>query len=125
PDWNCTDFFVRPNQQVGPNGIWYTKQAVGINTLGPLMKTISAKANLSKPYTGHCVRATVVTELHEAGYAVETIAKVTGNKSSTSVERYIRRGKRRDTIMTGMSEQLSIALDGTGSSERHSECGAV
>uniref|UniRef100_A0A1I8G3L1 CCHC-type domain-containing protein n=1 Tax=Macrostomum lignano TaxID=282301 RepID=A0A1I8G3L1_9PLAT len=81
PDWNGTDFFVRPNQQVGPNGIWYTKQAVGINTLGPLMKTISAKANLSKPYTGHCVRATVVTELHEAGYAVETIAKVTGNKA--------------------------------------------
>uniref|UniRef100_A0A1I8FV66 Reverse transcriptase domain-containing protein n=1 Tax=Macrostomum lignano TaxID=282301 RepID=A0A1I8FV66_9PLAT len=77
PDWNCTDFFVRPNQQVGPNGIWYTKQAVGINTLGPLMKTISAKANLSKPLH----RATVVTELHEAGYAVETIAKVTGNKA--------------------------------------------
>jgi hypothetical protein len=44
------------------NGQWYTKQAMGVNTLSSLMKTIAESAGLSKPYTGHCVRATVVTD---------------------------------------------------------------
>ncbi|PAA67526.1 hypothetical protein BOX15_Mlig005367g7 [Macrostomum lignano] len=113
PGWNQEDFFLRPKPRVNADGIWYTKVPVGINTLGPLLKKISSNANLSKLYTPHCVRPTVVTELHEAGFSVEKIAKVTGHKNSASVERYIRRGKKRDSIMAGMSDQLTVALAGT------------
>uniref|UniRef100_A0A1I8HZM1 DUF3504 domain-containing protein n=2 Tax=Macrostomum lignano TaxID=282301 RepID=A0A1I8HZM1_9PLAT len=79
PGWNQEDFFLRPKPRVNADGIWYTKVPVGINTLGPLLKKISSNANLSKLYTPHCVRPTVVTELHEAGFSVEKIAKVTGH----------------------------------------------
>jgi integrase len=70
------------------------------------MKRISEAAGLSNVYTAHCVRATVVTELHDAGYSTETIAKVTGHKQAASVERCIRRGRKRQ-LVGGRCKRLS------------------
>ncbi|PAA47531.1 hypothetical protein BOX15_Mlig018289g4 [Macrostomum lignano] len=109
--WNGVDFFLRPNANFRSSGKWYSKSAVGVNTLGPLMKKISTSAGLSKPYTAHCVRATVITELHDAGFNVETIAKVTGHKRGASVERYIRRGNKREQAICAMSHQLTAAVE--------------
>lgn len=88
-----------------------------MNTLSSLMKSIADSAGLSKPYTAHCVRATVVTELHDAGFPLENIARVTGHKSSTSVEKYIRKGKRREAVIASMSHQLTAALDSGAEAE--------
>ena len=40
---------------------WYTKEVLGKNTVGDMMKTLSKKDGLSKMYTNHCIRATTVT----------------------------------------------------------------
>uniref|UniRef100_A0A1I8HXJ4 CC2D2AN-C2 domain-containing protein n=1 Tax=Macrostomum lignano TaxID=282301 RepID=A0A1I8HXJ4_9PLAT len=55
-------------------------------------------------------------ELIEAWREVRTIRQEAGfsvTDNSASVERYIRRGKKRDSIMAGMSDQLTVALAGT------------
>uniref|UniRef100_A0A1I8IC34 Uncharacterized protein n=1 Tax=Macrostomum lignano TaxID=282301 RepID=A0A1I8IC34_9PLAT len=84
PGWNGSDFFRRPRPRVGSDGLWYTEQAIGINTLGPMLKRISASA-----------------------------------ETSTSVERYIRQGRKRECIMAKMSNHLTEALAGhTPSIER-------
>uniref|UniRef100_A0A1I8J0I9 Integrase n=1 Tax=Macrostomum lignano TaxID=282301 RepID=A0A1I8J0I9_9PLAT len=57
---------MRLRPRVDSEGLWYTKKATDINTLGPMLKRISASAELSRPYLAHCLRPTVVTELHEA-----------------------------------------------------------
>ena len=63
---------------------------MGVNTIGSLMKTISKKAKLTKDYTAHCIRTTVVTNLFNENVPVEEIACVTGHKDTKSVKRYIR-----------------------------------
>ena len=40
--------------------IWYENRSLGVNTLGKTKREISTKAMLSKVYTKHCVRATVI-----------------------------------------------------------------
>src|SRR5262249_41536853 len=45
---------------------------------------------LSKQYTNHCVRVTVVTVLANGGMDVAAIKAVTGHKNSESVDRYKR-----------------------------------
>jgi len=70
---------------------WYSpNQVQGKHTLHNFMKKISTNAQLSQTYNNHCVRATVVTELHNKGYAVEHIQAVTGHKRPESVYRYLK-----------------------------------
>jgi integrase len=58
--------------------------------LGDLLKRVSTAANLSQTYTNHCVRATVVTKLHESGLPTADIRAITGHKNDQSIERYKR-----------------------------------
>ena len=50
-----------------------------------MMKNISRSTGLSRVYTNHCVRVTVVTELKEQGFSNDEIASLTGHKSSVSL----------------------------------------
>uniref|UniRef100_A0A1I8G4H0 DUF3504 domain-containing protein n=1 Tax=Macrostomum lignano TaxID=282301 RepID=A0A1I8G4H0_9PLAT len=121
-DWNGTDFFLRPKQQVGPNGIWYTKQAVGINTLGPLMKTISAKANLSKPYTVQYIRRTVYstwkTKRHYNGGHEWTIDIALDGTGSETLSVGIRSAAQSEVLLTrepttsASTKKMRIIADG-------------
>ena len=64
---NTTALFPQPKKINGGDeiSIWYCeKKKLGLNQLGKMMKRISTEANLSKPYTNHCVRVTTVSELH-------------------------------------------------------------
>ena len=54
---------------------------VGERTLGEEMKCISKEAELSKIYTNHSIRATVVTILDKCGYEARHIMAVSGHKS--------------------------------------------
>ena len=62
---------------------------MGKNTVGALMKRISISACLSKPYTSHCIRPTVVTTMFNCSLAVNDIQCVTGpgHKNKDSVKR--------------------------------------
>lgn len=70
---------------------WYNVALpMGKNTIGTLMKRISTSARLSKQYTSHCIRPTVVTTMFNCGLAVNDIQCVTGHKHKDSVKRYLR-----------------------------------
>ena len=49
------------------DGPWFANAPLGKNTLADMMPLLSVRAKLSMRYTNHCVRATVVTDLKDAG----------------------------------------------------------
>ena len=64
---------------------------MGVNTIGSLMNKISKNAQLSRVYTGHCIRPTIVTNLFNKGVPMEEISCITGHKNIKSVKRYVRK----------------------------------
>ena len=52
------------------------------------MKRISKKANLSKTYTNHSIRATAVTVLDRSGFEARHIMTIGGHKSESSIGSY-------------------------------------
>lgn len=100
---------------------WYCeKQPIGVNTLGQLMKTISSDAKLSQKYTAHCIRPTVISELADAGYTPPDICKITGQKQTRTVERYLQFGSRRISKMKQMSQSLKRSLHGRETNDKPS-----
>ena len=95
-----------PNENEGP---WYDNQVVGVNTLSSYMKTISSKAELSNIYTNHCIRATAITVLDEAGVEARHIMSVSGQ----SIRRYC---KTSVATKRSMSKTLSDFTDTSSSS---------
>ena len=78
-------FFQRAKVGVGclmsrDDAHWYMKSPLSHNLLGGMMKLISESAKLSKPYTNHCLRATAVVHLKEAGVEDRTICEISGHK---------------------------------------------
>ena len=67
---------------------WYCRVPVGKNTLSNMMPEISRKGNLSKIYTNHCVRATSITSLDNAGVEARHIMRASGHKSEASIRSY-------------------------------------
>ena len=70
------------------DGVWYDKCPIGCDPLNDAMKNLSSKANLSRIYTNHCIRASVVTSLDEHGIEVRHIMATTGHKSENSIKNY-------------------------------------
>jgi len=89
------------------NGL--SKVPVGKTILSDFMKNLSKKLNLSKIYTNHCIRVTVVTIMREKNFPVKDIMLVTGHKNTSSVERYDR--KRRDSDFRNLSAKLSETVN--------------
>ena len=84
--------FYKANQNFHKTGVWYNlKQPLGVNTVSTFMKKISVNAHLSKTYTSHCIRPTVVTKMWNAGCNLQDIQVVTGHKREDSVKRYLKR----------------------------------
>ena len=88
---NNNSFWQRPRYNVTENdNIWYRNSAVGHNTLGKFMKTISIDAGLSQLHTNHCIRASCITAPDDGGMEARHIMNVSGHKSETSIKRYSR-----------------------------------
>ena len=65
---DCLAFWQKPKTSLVTKNdpVWYCNVAVGKNTLYEMMKILSTKANLSKIYINHCLKATCITALdHE------------------------------------------------------------
>jgi hypothetical protein len=112
------NLFPKPVTKVMADGAWYCRSAVlGKNTLADLMKSISKRAQLSRSYTNHCIRATVVCEMKDRDVPPEDIQVVTGHKNRASVERYAKRiseAKRRklsDALSSSMCEITSESVN--------------
>jgi integrase len=103
------DLFPKAVKKFENHKIWYCDKGVlGKNTLATMMKSVSLRAKLSKAYTNHCVRATVVTELKENNVPIEDIQLVTGHKRPGSVDRYVKRIS--DEKKKRLSDILAVSL---------------
>ena len=104
----CDSFFQTPKTVAPKVGPWYKKTPVGRNTLGNLMLVLSKKANLSKLYTNHCLRATCISILDTTGFPAREICQVSGHANEGSLSSYT--GRVSDDRKHKMSDALSHAL---------------
>lgn len=93
---------------------WYKNEPLGVNTLGQMMKTISQSAGLSKVYTNHCVRATTITVLLNAGVDTNHIRARTGHRTVEGLQPYI--GHQTAQQKRTEASILGSALHGEGAS---------
>ena len=70
--------------------VWYTGQPLGKNTLSLMMRRISEKAELSRVYTNHSVRASCITKLADSGVPDSLIMATSGHKRAESIKTYNR-----------------------------------
>ena len=83
---------------------WYMRSPLGKNLLSAMLKTLSKEAKLSRTYTNHCLRASRITRLKQAGFDDRKIATVSGHKSLDSLKAY-------DRTSEAESRAMSAALD--------------
>jgi hypothetical protein len=104
---DCDAFFQTPraDKMNIKEPIWYKKSAVGVNTLGKMMKVISVKAQLSQEYTNHCCRGTSATNLSRSGFNLRQIQAVTHHKRMESLQPYVNKPGLEDKLH--MAECLS------------------
>ena len=74
----------------GETHAWYCNALLGKNKIGVMMKEISKEAGLSQMYTNHCIRATAITALNEAGCDSRTIMTLSGHRNESSIKHYCR-----------------------------------
>ena len=97
------------------NSQWYEKkQVVGRTVLGEMMKRISINSKLSRIYTNHCVRPTLVSNLKTQNFRNDEIALITGHKSEKSVQRYDR------LVQDRTLKRMSNVLSGGSTNNSHS-----
>lgn len=79
--FQCVPLGCRP--KTGP---WFANVPMAHNTLSDMMPQRSVRADLSRRYTNHCVRASVIMDLKDAVYANREVCAGTDykNKGSTN-----------------------------------------
>ena len=101
------------------NVTWYTKEVIGKNTISEMMKNISKKAGTKKTYTNHCVRATTVTDLYQAGVDTQQICAITKHRNESTLKHYI--SSRSDEQKKHASSVLSTAIIGSQRQSREGD----
>lgn len=105
----CNNLFYKPVSNWHLEKFWYNpKVAYGIHKIGDMMKQISAKARLSKNYTSHCIRSTVVTNMFNMGFTPQDIQFVTGHRNEDSVKRYVKRvgDKKKELYSAALNQSM-------------------
>jgi hypothetical protein len=87
---NCDAFWQRPRDSFDDDAIWFEKKPLGRNPLSQMMADISKAAKLSRVYTNHCIRATCITLLSEAGFEGRHIITLSGHRSEEGIKSYCR-----------------------------------
>ena len=103
----CDRLFQNPAKSVTPDR-WFSAEPMGKNTLSNMMQRISQHAGLSQKYTCHCVRASTITTLFQAGIPTQQIVSITKHKDTKSLGPYI--SDLSEAQKRGASNTLSNAL---------------
>lgn len=74
-----------------PDSIWFSGLPLGPNTIKDMMKRISDKACSTKIYTNHCIWATAIQRLIDAGVPEAAIIGTTGHTHIQSLTAYATR----------------------------------
>ena len=97
--------FQRPQSKT-VGDCWY--DSVGHNTLGNMMQSISKDCQLSKIYTNHSLRATIVHLLDVDRFPDRHIMSVTGHKAESSLKTYTGYTDRHIMSVTGYKAESSL-----------------
>ena len=113
---NCSNLFPKPLEKYCPDR-WYSEKACrGKDYMGNIMKMLSQKLSLTKTYTNHCIRSTVVSNMIDNGHDVSDVAAVTGHKSSDALRKYA--SHKRESQIQSFSETLNKTLHKRAINER-------
>jgi integrase len=109
----CDSLFPKPiSDKSRKYSVWYCqKLKLGKHSIDNLMKNLSIDLRLSRIYTNHCIRVSLVTILKEQGHSNAEISQITGHKNEMSVERYKR--KRQDEDYEDLSRSLQTGSSST------------
>ena len=80
------NFYLQSLQKPTPTQ-WYSNQVVGENSIGKVVKTLMADANIEGYFTNHSTRRTGSTRLFRAGVDRKLIKEATGH-SSDAIDKY-------------------------------------
>ena len=88
----CPWFYQQPKRNIDPSKatLWYNNVPLGHNTIGNMMRDISAAAKLSQTYTNHSIRATAIRVLNNAGTSDRIICSLSGHRNVNSIMSYCR-----------------------------------
>ena len=98
--------FQRPMKTTSDSDVLYDNMVIGERYLGDMMKKISKEADLSKIYSNHSIRATVVKILDKSGSETRHIMSVSGHRSEISIRSY---SKTDEATKKHISETLTSA----------------
>ena len=104
-------FWQRPKAKKPSHGPWYDSSPLGINTIGNKIKKIAETAGCAHSYTNHSLRATTVTILDEAGFAIKInrgIMEVTGHRAESSLKNYAKTSVKRKREMSAKISSYSM-----------------
>lgn len=90
---------------------WFQNKPIGKNILSKKLSQISKEAGLSRIYTNHCLRATSITTLSQAGFEARHIRTISGHKNDASLDSYVRETS--TNMKRAMSEALSSVSGGS------------
>ena len=99
---------------------WFVRQALSHNVLSSMMRNLSENAGLSMPYTNHCVRATSIVHMREAGIQDRQIASVTGNNNIQSLLAYDRLSTKDCSAFAAAIDKKSVSSSAYVSMQTHS-----
>ena len=112
-----TALFQRPKLRIKPGSpVWFDKVPVGKNILGTMMSKISIKAGLSEVHTCHSLRATLITQLMEAGWHPLKITAITKHRDTRSLKHYYSDISHEQRSMMAQDISSAIGLPKTASS---------
>ncbi|XP_069137816.1 uncharacterized protein [Argopecten irradians] len=83
---------------------WYTDKPLKQYQFGRFMGDISRNAKCTQHYTAHCLRATAIQAMSDAGFELRHIMFMSGHKNESSVRSYSR------GCTTGQKHKLSTVL---------------
>ena len=83
-------FYLQPLQRCpsDPTKPWFSKQPMGRNKLGQMMKNMGVQAGLSKMYTNHSLRAFGASKMFQQGVPEKLIQERTGHRSIEALRKY-------------------------------------
>ena len=85
-----TALFQTPMKSIKPeNDVWYKNEPMGKNKLATLMQKVSKNAGLSRVYTAHSVRVSMITILFQGGVQPDEICAITKHRREASLDSYI------------------------------------
>lgn len=99
--------------------VWFSNVPVKQYQFSRFMSDISKNAKCSTSYTAHCLRATAIQGMNDAGFEIRHIMHMSGHKNESSVRSYNR------DCSTAQKKQMSDILNGLTLKPQTTNCSVI